>query len=349
MAGGQFQIAICVPVRNEEQLLPDLLRSLAAQRGVDAKSVCLCFFLDACDDDSLGVLKAVPPDFPFARRLEQSDDPAPSNAGRARRRAMALGLEALGNDDAGVLLTTDADTIPAPDWVIANLAALRRADLVTGDIRQHENGFSQHHARVKAYFDRLHLLNALIDPVPWQATERHHHAGGASMALTCATYLSLGGFTEIARGEDAALVSVARQHGYRVRRDASVIVHTSMRREGRVEGGFAAHLHSLDEAGTAADLLVVDPHVAARQYRAHARARRVFRAPSKTALASLAEHVGVEAAAVSSLLANCGTDEAFAVRLVPMPVEAPPLPLAEAERRLARLVGHRRTLRHRPT
>lgn len=337
-------VAVCVPVRNEEQLLPGLLDSLARQVAVDDVTVSACFFLDGCDDDSAAVIDAARAHLSFAIHVAEAPRPPEATVGRARRRAMDLGLATLDGMADGVLLSTDADTVLAPDWISRNLAALRRADLVTGDIRQPAAEFCARHARVAAYFDRLHLLNQLLDPVPWQARRAHHHAGAASMAFRVDTYRRLNGFPELARGEDMALVAAARHGGLRVRRDADVVVYTSMRREGRVEDGFAAHLEALDRAGTAEAMLVVDPRVAAWQYRGHALARRAFGGGERK-LAPVAAHVGAAPADLTSIHAQSPNAEAFAVRAVAMPEGAEPLPLAEAERRLARLVGHRRSPR----
>ena len=51
-------IAICVPARNEELLLPVLLDALGAlERG--AEDVAICVHLDACTDQSAAVLARV--------------------------------------------------------------------------------------------------------------------------------------------------------------------------------------------------------------------------------------------------------------------------------------------------
>jgi hypothetical protein len=302
----------------------------------------VCFFLDRCSDDSRSIVAAAQNEMPFSIRMEEDRSEASASVGRARRRAMNLAVEAVAGHGAATLLTTDADTVLAPDWIARNLAALRRADVVTGDIHQAEEGFSPHHHRVKRYFDRLHRLNTLLDPVPWQPSKGHHHTGGASMAFSCDTYRALNGFPELARGEDAALVASARYIGLRVRHDATVRVYTSTRRQGRVEAGFAAHLEHLDEAGTADALEVVDPDVAAGQYRAHAFARHAFRNPSRTRLDKLRVQTGTSVAHLSGLLTECATAEAFATRAVPSPADAVPLPLAHAERKLARAVRYRR-------
>lgn len=335
-------IAVCVPVRNEAGSLPALLQSMAAQRGVSRNAMVLCLLLDGCEDDSAVVIERARPAFPLAIRVRSVERPTGATVGRARQMAMAMGIAALNGREGGVLMSTDADTVASPDWIIHSLAGLRRADLVTGDIRPAPDGFCARHARVTAYFDRLHLLNGMIDPVPWQARRSHHHAGAASMALRHATYAALGGFPALARGEDAALVTAARYHGFRVRRDAAVVVHTSMRRDGRVENGFATHLQTLDAAGTAETMLVVDPAVAAWQYRGHAMARQSFAAGSVRQLTALAGYIGTSSDAIAALRRTAPNAEAFAVRAVPLPARAAPLPLVEAERRLARLVGHRR-------
>jgi GT2 family glycosyltransferase len=338
MVDPRVDIAICIPVKDEEVALPKLLNSLSNQRDIDGHSVTLCFFLDACEDRSSAVIDAARASMPLLIETERGLGSAGSNAGRARRRAMEMGLAAVGANAAGVLLTTDADTVPAPDWVSSNLAALRHAEIVTGDIRQLPDGFSYHHARVKHYFDRLHTLNTMLDPVPWEAERCHHHAGGASMAFGTATYLELDGFDELPRGEDSALVFKARRQGYRVRRDATVVVHTSTRRHGRVEDGFSGHLAALDSAGSADQLLVVDPRVAAWQYRAHAWARQVYRSNAESDVVTFADAVGVACHDVDAARLVCGSDEAFATSIVPLPDASHPLPLVEAEFHLNELV-----------
>lgn len=165
-----------------------------------------------------------------------------SGVGRARRLAVELALHVLGDRPDIVLVSTDADTVPSESWLTANLAALARADIVAGRIEQGEDRRNASHVRIAAFFDDLHRLSRMIDPVSWEARSTHHYSGGASLCFTAQTYLALGGFSDLERGEDAAFVAAAGWMGYRVRRDASVIVETSTRRRGRVMDGFAGHL-----------------------------------------------------------------------------------------------------------
>ena len=56
---------------------------------------------------------------------------AQANAGHARRMAMELAAERAGPE--GVLLTTDADSVVPPNWMLRNIVALHQgADLVCG-------------------------------------------------------------------------------------------------------------------------------------------------------------------------------------------------------------------------
>ncbi|VVT14877.1 conserved hypothetical protein [Sphingomonas sp. EC-HK361] len=317
-------------MRNEQDSLPALIDVLANQaRALDCH-VIGCFYLDSCTDDSAVILENARARAPFEIRMAQGSSAFVPNAGRARRLAFYLGLAALDHAPDAVLLTTDADSLPAADWLHANLDALGHAEIVAGEIRQSDTGFSHHHARVERYFNRLHQLNRAVDPVPWEAPATHHYAGGASLAMTASTYAILGGFQDHPRGEDALLIETAAWHGLRVRRDARVGVVTSTRRVGRVDLGFAAHLRGLDETESTDEIMVADPRVAIAQYRRHAYARQIFRGADEEALTTFAADLGLSTRAVHDVHDASPNAEAFAMRVVERPDSAP-LRLIEAE------------------
>ena len=329
--------AVCIPVRNEQDSLPALIDILSDQvRAFDCRLVG-CFYLDSCTDNSAAILEQARASAPFEIRISEGLATPESNAGRARRLAFDLGLAALEHAPDAVLLTTDADSLPAADWLPANLDALVHADIVAGEIRQSDTGFSHHHARVERYFNRLHQLNRAVDPVPWEAPATHHYAGGASLAMTASTYARLGGFQDHPRGEDALLIETAAWHGLRVRRDARVGVVTSTRRVGRVDLGFAAHLRGLDETESTDEIMVADPRVAIAQYRRHAYARQVFRVAGKAELAAFAAELGQPPKTVQAVHDASPNAEAFAMRIVERPDSAP-LRLIEAEQLQDRLM-----------
>lgn len=327
-----LSVAICVPVRNEEEKLPSLLAALAAQRA-DGVDLAACFFLDACADRSEAVLRAAAGRLPFALRIAAGAATGQANAGRARRAAMALGLDHHAADDA-VLLSTDADSVPAPDWVAAACRALRVADVAVGTLVRAEPHAMQE--RVEAYYDRLHRYRRLVDPVDWDAVGGRHFSGGANLAIRAVPYRALGGFAPIPTGEDAALLDEAARAGFTVRRDPAMVVETSSRRHGRAPGGLAAALTELDRVGLPT---VAHPAAAAWQYRAQARARAAFAGLHAAALRhQLGGFLGLTGDHVLGVARDCRNAEAFAMRVVPgAPGGERLVPLAEAEAALAEL------------
>ncbi|MFV0624384.1 glycosyltransferase [Sphingomonas sp. ac-8] len=321
-------VAVAVPVRDEAALLPGLLDALARQTGAPAFTLCL--FFDNCRDASAERVASLADGLPYPIRSARCDRGGEPNAGLARRQAMAL-AETVARD--GILLTTDADGAPAPDWIAANLSALKAADVVAGRILRQPGAPSAMQDRLEAYYDRLHALRRSLDPVPWDAHPGHHWTSGASLAMRAASYRRLGGFAAVPSGEDAALGDAAARAGLRVRRDAAVVVHTSARRAGRAGGGLATTLAAFDAAGGMPT--VAHPDDEAWRYRMHAHARLLHGTGGYDALAA---ELRLPLAEVDQVAAECRNGEAFAARIV----GAPPggmraVGLGHAERAIAAL------------
>ena len=333
---GVRHVAVCVPVRDEAVLLPRLLAALAAQDVARDVHVTLCFALDACTDASAAIVASAADAFAYPVR-SVALPPAEPNAGRARRAALALGQRAA---PGAALLTTDADSVPARDWIAANLRALDAADVVAGRIARDGVFADAMQDRLERYYDALYAARRFIDPVPWEAPATHHCAAGASLAFRASAYAALGGFAEIRSGEDALIVDEAHRAGLRVRRDAAVRVETSSRRTGRAVGGLADHLRQLADWPTRDAIRVSHPERAAWQYAGHAAARRAFGRLDEATLATLAAKIAREPASVRETAAASPNAEAFAMRVVPgHPAGERPVGLDEAELALARLAG----------
>jgi len=321
-------IAIGVPVRNEAARLPRLLAAFDKQ--ITDHPFTLCLFFDSCEDGSEQLVDSLSPRLRYPVVTRSSHSGGSPNAGAARQRAMAAALQIAGD---GVLLTTDADSEPAPDWIMANLAALGQADVVAGRIVRDGRHACDVHSRLADYFDRLHAVRRAIDVVSWEAAYSHHWTSGASLACRSQVYRDLGGFPAIASGEDAAFTDRAARAGYRVRRDASVTVWTSSRRKGRVIDGFAAVLAAFDDPAAMPE--VTHPHDEAWRFRMQAEARASFDNGGWRALAS---SLDLPLAEVEQVAGECANSEAFAARIV----GAPPggmrkVSLAHAEALLAGL------------
>lgn len=329
--------AVCVPVRNEAMLLPRLLDALTAQRGHPEFTLCLLF--DDCSDASAAIVAERSGALPF-RVVTAEAGAGPPNAGRARRAAMELGVSIL-RDAGAIVISTDADSAPAPDWLAANAAALADADVACGRILREGGRASPLQDRIEAYYDGLFALRRTLDPVPWEAVETHHYTSGASLALRVAHYRTLGGFEPLASAEDARLVDAAHHAGLRVRRDAAIRVKTSARREGRATGGLADHLRRLDVGEGYATM--AHPEDAAWRYRRHALTRAAW-GDLAARRAALAFSLGCDVDEIDRIAADCGNAEAFAMRAVPdVPGGERIVPLDEAEAALAGLADGRRT------
>ncbi|WP_375396903.1 glycosyltransferase [uncultured Sphingomonas sp.] len=318
-----------MPVRNEEAELPILLSALQRQTG--GMPFSLCVYLDNCTDNSNGVIGD------FAQRtglpvfIGRSDANDSSNAGRARGAAMALGLRKVGADRGALLLTTDADSAPEPDWIVRSASSLAEVEVAAGRIIRRDAAGPSLASRLEDYLDRLYALRRRVDPVVWELPDTHHFGGGANLAIRASEYISLGGFAPLVAGEDARLLDDASRAGLRVRRDPRMVVVTSARRSGRVPGGLAAVLRDLDRG---IEPMVGDPVAALWQYRMQAEARRVFH--QSGAATEFGRKIGLSEDHVRGVARDCPNAEAFAMRIVPAPPGAQQsVPLPEAERRLA--------------
>ena len=303
-----------MPVRDEEKTLPRLLAGLSAQAECNLARITLCIFLDGCADRSAAVLNAHAPALPFPIMVRAAAPQPVANAGRARRAAMDIGQAALGSQD-GLLLTTDADSVPASDWIARSRAALDVADVVAGRIIRIAAEPSRLQDRIETYYDRLCALRRQLDPVSWDDADPHHFTGGANLGFRRAAYAAIGGFQPLRSGEDATIVDDAARLGLRVRRDGASIVQTSSRRDGRAVGGLATHLEQLDRSPEVTPRCA-HPADMAWQYRMQALARASFDAERLDTMAGLLD---LPIDHLVRVARDCANSEAFAMRIVPTP------------------------------
>lgn len=247
-----LNLCVCVPARNEAERLPVLLDALASQTW--PAPVVVAIAVNNTSDDSLAAIEAA--GRRHAGRLvlhvrEVTFAPERAHAGSARRLAMDSGLGLLSAVDHGVLVSTDADTRPPPEW-LANIArALAQgADIVGGRIEIEESEPLPDDVRhLKAAWDRYwHDVRAIedaLDPLPWDPAPRHGDHTGASLAITTALYRACGGVPLLRTGEDRALVNAALALGGRLSHPADVFTRVSPRRDGRAEGGMALAMRDL--------------------------------------------------------------------------------------------------------
>jgi glycosyltransferase involved in cell wall biosynthesis len=232
---------VVVPARDEEDHIGACLEALATQRGVARDAYAVLVVLDACRDATAQRARAAAARHP-GLQLALLDGPG-QGVGAARRVGMdeaARRLLAAGRPR-GLIASTDADTIVAPDWLARQLELVAAgAQAVAGDIRLAGAPPDPAARRAVRGARRLALVRER-DPAA-----EHPHFAGASMALTAETYVTIGGMEPLRALEDDALGRRLEAAGVHIARSADVRVHTAARTDGRAPRGLAYDL-ALDD------------------------------------------------------------------------------------------------------
>ncbi len=299
-------VLAAIPAKNEADALPGCLSALAAQHGAALDGVVLC--LNNCNDGSARVVRDLAPVLPFTvHGLDVTLPAARACAGVARRLAMDRAAILAGPD--GIVVTTDADSRVAPDWLAVNVAAIHAgADAVAGRAEIEPQGAALIPAHLHAidarecrYAALLDEIAALVDPDPYDPWPRHDEHSGASIAVTVAAYRRCGGMPPVALAEDRAFFAALRLVDARIRHAPEARVVVSARLEGRATGGMADTMRRR--------LKAVDPYLdarlegvaaALRRVRLRAALRAAWQRPRRAGaadVAHLSRLLGVEVAA----------------------------------------------------
>ena len=145
-----------------------------------------------------------------------------------------------------MILTTDADSQVAPNWIAENLAAFEAgAEAVLGRIDLDEEGAHLPEAlhrrgELEDTYERLLTeLSWLLDPLEHNPWPHHATISGASLGITRAAYCRVGRLPRVPLGEDKALIALLSRQDARIRYCPTVHVITSGRTNGRAPGGVA--------------------------------------------------------------------------------------------------------------
>jgi len=238
-----LRASVVVPARDEEELVGACLRALAGQAGVGPEEYEVLLVLDGCTDGTearAGEVAAAH----HGLRLYALEGPG-AGSGLARRVGMEAAclrlLHAKGPD--GLICSTDADTVVAPDWLAAQLRAVDegaraiggRIDLADADTLP--PGVLRWHAENS----RLRYQRLLSEPGRSGRAE-HWQFSGASLALTAEAYKKVGGLRPSEALEDEHLKEVLRENGVPIEHLLSVRATTSPRLEGRATRGLSYDL-----------------------------------------------------------------------------------------------------------
>jgi glucosyl-3-phosphoglycerate synthase len=242
----EIRISVVVPARNEEALIDSCLTALAEQKGISAEEYEVLLVLDRCTDATEARALEVAAQHP-GLRLHLLEGPG-RGAGHARRVGMEEAyarLLSLGRPD-GVIASTDADTVVAPDWLFAQLAAASRgARAIGGHIELRDDGDLAEDVvgwRAEQGHLRQRELLAGLDSADGPLRAEHWQFSGASLALTASAYSEIGGLEPCAALEDEYLERALSRCGIPIERPLSVRVATSARLVGRANRGLARDL-----------------------------------------------------------------------------------------------------------
>jgi len=243
---------VAVPVRNEEERIAACLRAIDAQTGLAPGSLGVVLFLNNCTDRTETIVTELVPALSIPVRV-LVETFSGAHAGWARRRAMDAAAAWLGESgNAGIILSTDADSRVPPNWVDRNVAAIRAgADAVAGRVELDPDEAAllppslPARGKLEDRYDALITeAEARLDPDPHDPWPCHRTAIGATLAVTRAAYRAVGGMPEIPLGEDGAFIARLLEHGLRVRHATDVCVIISARLAGRAPGGVADTIRS---------------------------------------------------------------------------------------------------------
>jgi hypothetical protein len=266
---------VILPARDEESALPSALDALAMQIDTDGKPLCPNFFeilllLNNCTDASASVAQRWKANHSGCRLhiIERTLPEEMAHIGTARRILMDTAWHRLqgGSRICRAILSTDADTVVARDWVAQNFRAFADgADAVGGAICLKHSDLESLPNRVRTAYMRDHLYQQLVaeledhlDPQIGDPWPRHLAHFGASLACTPEIYALAGGMPPVRRLEDVAFVDALRRVDARLRHDLAVLVYTSARLDGRADVGLSGQLRLWQETSDLWQQHIVD-------------------------------------------------------------------------------------------
>ena len=245
-----WPLVIAVPARDEACRIARTLEALGQQIGETPESCRIIVLANNCTDDTAARACLAARTLAFKVDVIEVDfPPQTAHVGRARGHILSLAAESLAHYPEGILATTDADTLVAPDWAQRTRLALVSADAVGGRILtlpEERRALPRELRRLQLQDTAYHLLASQLlcrlAPDPFDQWPRHHQHFGASLALRLSAWRQLGAWPEVRCLEDVALIAALTRLDLRVRHCPEVRVWTSARMSERVEVGLSSQL-----------------------------------------------------------------------------------------------------------
>ena len=264
-----LRACVIIPARNEQESLPGALRALAEQtcgRGTPLPYELyeVILLINNTTDNSRAVAGQFQRLYPGFRLYiaERNLRTSAAHVGWARRLLMDEAFRRLEHSEAvdAAILSTDADTRVAPNWIFRNLIELQNgADVIGGRVvvSTAEEDLLTQETRTVQKLD--HVYRRLVswtedrfDPEAHDPWPRHHHHFSASLAIRPHVYRAVGGVPPRRFLEDVAFYDRLRRYDVRIRHSNTVRVFTSARLASRTKFGLGRLLSDWQKSGAAA-------------------------------------------------------------------------------------------------
>ena len=254
-----LRLSVIVPAKNEALFIVQALDALRLQ--IDGNGVAIdpalyevLVLANNCTDDTYSICQAYQQQYPsFTLHIESVQlETEYAHIGTVRRLLMDAAFNRLMHvaGRKGIIVSTDADSEVAADWVHHILREIDQgADVIGGRIlpRTTPEVSRRHHLRDVTYRFLKSRLESAIDPQLSNPWPRHFQCYGPSLAVTCEMYEKAGRLPVIPFLEDEEFRKALKRIDSKIRHSPQVRIYTSGRLDGRVKFGFSVQLQQWSE------------------------------------------------------------------------------------------------------
>ncbi|MFC4211235.1 glycosyltransferase [Pedobacter lithocola] len=254
-----LKLSVIVPAKDESDFIVKTLDALRIQLNdlgiaIDSGLYEVLVLANNCNDDTYEICKKYQQRYrTFHLHVECIQfEQKHAHIGTARRLLMDAAYRRLTSVTGlkGIIVSTDADSEVAPDWIYHILKEIATgADVVGGRIlpRDTPKISRKHHLRDVTYRFLKSRLESLIDPSDSNPWPRHFQCYGPSLAVTCEMYERAGRLPIIPFLEDEEFRKALNRVDAKIRHSPHVRIYTSGRLDGRVKFGFSVQLKHWSE------------------------------------------------------------------------------------------------------
>ncbi len=255
----ELEASVIIPCKNEADHLASTLSALREQQDLTGRPLAnsrweILLLVNNSTDDSFAIAQHFKNSHPhLSLHIAQCTLPSDrAHIGYVRKQLMdtACARLLLRRKPLSLILSTDADTTVAPDWLAQNWQEAERGagaiggriSLLPADI----DALDDRTKHIQRCDDRYRLLISWLedvcDPQPHDRWPRHHQHFTGSLAVRPEIYQQVGGLPPREYLEDVAFYEALICQDVAFRHSPAVRVHTSARLDGRTPVGLAEQL-----------------------------------------------------------------------------------------------------------